>query len=130
MSIKRRLAMAAVAAAAATLMVGPTALAAPKTGITFSVTCPGLGTFDVVTTPNEAAFSPVFAVDANQVFIPYEVHGTATGFPGGPFTFDDIKPAPVPADAMTCTFEGTFTEDGITITLSGTALVALRGAPS
>jgi hypothetical protein len=129
MSIKRRLAIAAAAAAAATLMVGPAALAAPKTGITFSVTCPDLGTFDVVTTPGDAAFPPVFTVDANQVFIPYEVHGTAAGFPGGPFTFDDVKKAPVPAE-MTCTFEGTFTEEGFTVTLSGTAVVALRGAPS
>jgi hypothetical protein len=130
MSIKRRLAIAAAAAAATTLMVGPAALAAPKTGISFSVTCPDLGTFDVVTTPGDAAFPPVFVVDANQVLIPYEVHGTVTGFPGGPFTFDDIKKAPVPADAMTCTFEGTFTEEGFTATLSGTAVAVLRGAPS
>jgi hypothetical protein len=40
-----------------------------------------------------------------------------------------LKKAPVPADAMTCTFEGSFTEGDVTATISGTAVVVLRGQP-
>ena len=129
MSIKRRLAIGCATAAAATLMVGPAALAAPKAGVVFDVSCPGLGAFEVVTPPNDASFTPAFAVDTHQVFIPYRVTGTVTV--GGQVVeeFEDVKPAPVPADAITCTFTATFTEGGLTATVSGTALVAPRGQP-
>jgi hypothetical protein len=133
MSITRRLAIAVGAATAATsLVVGsPAAFAAPKTGITFSVTCPGLGTFDVVSPPSaeQASFTPAFLVGTNQVAIPYNVTGTITGVPGGPVTFHDVKPAPVPGDAMTCTFRASVTEGDVTATISGTAVVVVRGQP-
>jgi hypothetical protein len=130
MSIKRRLAIAAAAAVTATLMVGPAALTAPKTGVVFDVICPGLGAFEVTTPPGNASFTPAFAVDTHQVSIPYRVTGTVTVDGQVVEEFDDVKPAPVPADAITCTFTATFTEGGQTATVSGTALVAQRGAPS
>jgi hypothetical protein len=127
----RRLAiLGGAAAAAATLMVGsPTALAAPTTGVEFAVNCPGLGDLTVVGTPGDAPFAPVFIPGTHQLFVPYQITGTVTGVPGGPFPIDDIKKAPVPADAITCTFEATFTEDDQTVTLTGTAVVVQRGAP-
>ena len=127
MSIKPRLAIACAAAAAATLMVGPGALAAPPR-VTFTVTCPDpLGTLEVVTLPGD--FAPAFPVGTHQVFIPYRLTGTITVGDQEPVPFDDFKKAPLPADAITCTFEGTFPEDDVTVTITGTALVVQRGAP-
>lgn len=127
MSIKPRLAIACAAAAAATLMVGPAALAAPPR-VTFTATCPDpLGTFEVVVLPGD--LTPAFAVGTHQVFIPYRITGTITVDGQEPIPFDDFKKAPVPADAITCTFEGTVTEDDVTATITGTALVVQRGAP-
>jgi hypothetical protein len=127
----RRLAiLGGAAAAAATLMIGsPTALAAPTTGAVFAVNCPGLGDFTVAATPADANFTPVFAVGTHQVFIPYHVTGTVTVDGEVVEEFDDVKPAPVPADAITCTFEATFTEGDFTATVTGTAVVVQRGAP-
>jgi hypothetical protein len=127
----RRLAILSGTAAAATmLMIGrPTALAAPTTGIEISVNCPGLGDFTVAETPDDAAFSPVFPVGTHQVLIPYHVTGTVTVFGQVVEEFDDVKPTPVPADAITCTFEGTITEGDVTATVAGTAVVVQRGAP-
>jgi hypothetical protein len=137
MSIKRgRLPIllgAVTAAVAATLMVGsPAAVAAPTIpGGTLTVTCPDLGTFDVVTPPTSenADFTPAFAAATHRLFIPYAVSGTVTVTGEEPSTFEDIKKAPVPADAMTCTFEGTFGEGDFTVTITGTAVVVVRGAP-
>jgi hypothetical protein len=127
----RRLAiLGGAAAAAATLMIGSsTALAAPTTGDEFAVNCPGLGDFTVAATPADTGFSPVFGVGTHQVFIPYHVTGTVTVDGEVVEEFDDVKPAPVPADAMTCTFEATFTEGDFTATVAGTAVVVQRGAP-
>jgi hypothetical protein len=135
MSIKRRLPVlfgAVSAAVAAALMVGSPAAAAPTVpGGTLTVTCPGMGTFDVITGPtaDNASFSPAFVAATHQLFIPYEISGTITVTGEEPFTFDDVKPAPVPADAVTCTFEGTFGEGDFMVTITGTAVVVLRGAP-
>jgi hypothetical protein len=132
MSLKRRLAIVCGATVAATtLMVGgTTALAAPaEGGVEFTVNCPGLDEFIVVATPGDAPFAPVFIPGTHQLFVPYQITGTITGFPGGPFPIEDIKMAPVPADAMACTFEGTITEGDLTATLAGTAVVVQRGAP-
>jgi hypothetical protein len=113
-------------------MVGsPAAVAAPTIpGGTLSVTCPGLGTFDVVTPPTSenADFTPAFTIATHQVFVPYRLSGTITSG-GGSFTFLDVKNAPVPADAITCTFEGTFGEGDFMVTITGTAVVVQRGAP-
>jgi hypothetical protein len=134
MSIKRRLSVlgAAVAAAAAVSLVGsPAAVAAPTVpGGTLTVTCPGMAPFDIVTTPSSefADFPPAFTAATHQVFIPYHLSGTIVTSEGT-FTFDDVKPAPVPSDAITCTFEGTFGEGDFMVTITGAAVVVLRGAP-
>jgi hypothetical protein len=115
------------------MLVGsPAAVAAPTVpGGTLTVTCPGLGTFDVVTPPTSenADFTPAFVAATHQVFIPYQISGTITVTGEEPFTFNDVKMAPVPADAITCTFEGTFGEGDFMVTITGTAVVVLRGAP-
>jgi hypothetical protein len=95
-----------------------------------TITCPGLGTFDAVTPPTGqgASFSPAFTAATHQVFIPYQVSGTVVTSEGT-FTFNDVKAAPIPADAITCTFEGTFGEGDFMVTITGTAVVVQRGAP-
>ena len=134
MSIKRRrvpILCAGATAVAAALLVGSPAAAAPTVpGGTLTVTCPDLGTFDVVTPPTaeNASFSPAFTAATHQVFIPYEISGTIVSSEGT-FTFDDVKKAPVPSEAMTCTFEGTFGEGDFMVTITGTAVVVQRGAP-
>lgn len=135
MSIKRRrlsvLCAAATAAVAVSMIGSPAAVAAPLVpGGTLTVTCPDLGTFDVVTPPtaDSSSFSPAFSKATHAVFVPYEVSGTIVSSEGT-FTFDDVKPAPVPSDAMTCTFEGTFGEGDFMVTITGTAVVVQRGAP-
>jgi hypothetical protein len=135
MSITRRrlpVLLGASTAAAAALMVGsPAAVAAPTIpGGTLTVTCPDLGTFEVVTPPtsDNADFTPAFVAATHQVFIPYQLSGTITAG-GETSTFNDVKKAPLPADAITCTFEGTFGEGDFTVTITGTAVVVQRGAP-
>jgi hypothetical protein len=110
--------------AASLLLAGPMADAAPKKGNVFAVTCPGLGSFDVVTPPGNGAFTPAFGLGG--VSIPYRVTGTVTVNGQVVDEFDDIKPAPVPSSAITCTFEGTFEDDGVIATVAGTALVVPR----
>ena len=136
MSIKRRrlpiLLGATTAAVAAALMVGsPAAVAAPTVpGGTLTLTCPGLVTFDVVTPPTSenADFTPAFVAATHQLFVPYQLSGTITAG-GETFTFNDVKKAPLPADAITCTFNGTFGEGDFMVTITGTAVVVQRGAP-
>ena len=127
----RRLAiLGGAAAAAATLMVGsPTALAAPTTGVEFTVNCPGLNETIVVGTPGDAPFAPVFIPGTHQLFIPYQLTGTVTVDGQVVDEIDDVKNAPVPTDAITCIFEATFAEGDVTVTLAGTAVVVQRGAP-
>jgi hypothetical protein len=96
--------------------------------VEFTVNCPGLDEFTVVGTPGDAPFAPVFIPGTQQLFVPYQITGTITGVPGGPFPIEDIKKAPVPADAITCAFDATFTEGDMTVTLTGTAVVQ-QGAP-
>ena len=102
--------------------------AAPKNGLTFEVTCPGLGTFTIVTPPGNGAFTPAFG--PNNVFIPYDVEGTVTADGMVVDEFHDIKPAPVPASAISCAFETSFEDGGSQIEIVGTALVVPRGPNS
>lgn len=37
--------------------------------------------------------------------------------------FDDVKPAPVPSSAITCTLEAGFEDQGAIVTIDGTAVV-------
>jgi hypothetical protein len=124
MTKRRVMALAGGMAVAALLLAAPMADAAPKNGLTFDVTCPGLGSFQVVTPPGNGPFTPAFGAD--RVFISYRVTGTVSV--GGQVVeqFDDIKPAPVPSSAIACTFTTTFEDQGSTVTIAGTALVAPR----
>lgn len=127
MSTASRLAAVAVLATGA-LGLAPPALAAPANGPSFDVTCPGMGSFTVVSPPGNGSFTPVFSDTMHGAFIPYAVHGTVTA--GGQVvdSFDDVKAAPVPSNAMTCTFSASFTDQGMTVDVTGTAVVVFRGA--
>jgi hypothetical protein len=107
------------------LLAAPMVTAAPKKGNQFSVTCPGLGTFDVVTPPGNGAFTPAFGPQS-PVSIPYHITGTVTVNGVVVEEFDDIKPAPVPSSAITCTFEASFVDQGADVTIAGTAVVVPR----
>ncbi len=125
MTKRSRIAAAGGVAAAAMLLAAPMATAAPKKGNQFSVTCPGLGTFDVVTPPGNGAFTPAFGPQS-PVSIPYHITGTVTVNGVIVDEFDDIKPAPVPSSAITCTFEASFEDQGADVTIAGTAVVVPR----
>jgi hypothetical protein len=127
-STTRRLSVLIAAAATGLALAGP-AGAAPAKGDHFSVTCAGLGTFQVVSTPGNGPFAPVFPVGTHRVLIPYAVHGTVTVAGHVVDHFDAVKPAATPTGAKACTFTGTFTENGVTATVAGTATVVVRGAP-
>jgi hypothetical protein len=110
----------------AAVMMGVTSVeAAPKNGLTFDVTCPGSAPFQVVTPPGNGAFTPAFG--PNGVFIPYRLTGSVTVDGAVVESFDDIKRAPVPSAALTCTFTTTFEDDGSQVSIAGTAVVVLRG---
>jgi hypothetical protein len=123
---RSRLAAAGGVAAAAMLLAAPMATAAPKKGNQFSVTCPGLGTFNVVTPPGNGAFTPAFG-PGSPVSIPYRVSGEVTVNGQLVEEFDNIKPAPVPSSAIECTFTTSFLDpQGATVEINGTALVVPR----
>ena len=124
MTTRRVMAMAGGVVVATLLLAAPTASAAPKNGLTFDVTCPGLGSFQVATPAGNGPFTPAFGAD--RVFISYRVTDTVTV--GGQVVdqFDDIKPAPVPASAVPCAFTTTFEDQGASVTIARTALVAPR----
>jgi hypothetical protein len=123
--MRKRAVATVVGLSGAAMLLGVTsAEAAPKNGLTFEVTCPGSAPFTIVTPPGNGAFTPAFG--ANQVFIPYDIEGTVTADGIVVETFHDIKPAPVPSDAVSCTFETSFEDDGSVIVISGTALVVPR----
>ena len=125
---KRAVATAIGIAGAVMLLGGTGAQAAPKKGLTFDVTCPGRGSFEVVTPPGNGAFTPAFG--SNQLFIPYRVTGTVTVDGVVVEEFDDVKRAPVPAGALACTFETSFEDGDAQVVIAGTALVVPRGATS
>ena len=124
--MRSRIAVAGGVAAAAMLLAAPMATAAPKKGNQFSVTCPGLGTFDVVTPPGNGAFTPAFGPQS-PVSIPYRTTGTVTVNGMVVDEFDNIKPAPVPSNAVTCGFEARFVDPGGNqVAIVGTATVVPR----
>jgi hypothetical protein len=130
MSSRTRFAVAggAVVAAATLIVAAPSSAgAAPANGPEFTVTCPGEDPFTVVTPPGNGAFTPAFIEGTRQVAIPYQVTGTVTVDGQVVDSFNDVKKAPTPANAVTCSFEGTFTEGDMTATVAGTVVVVLRG---
>jgi len=111
------------------MLLGVTgAQAAPKNGLTFEVTCPGRGSFEIVTPPGNGAFTP--AIGSNQLFIPYDVQGTVTVDGAVVDEFHDVKPAPVPPSAIACTFEASFADGDAQVVIVGTAVVVPRGPTS
>jgi hypothetical protein len=130
MSLRTKLALAGAAAAAtaAVVVAAPSAGAAPANGLAFTLTCPApVGTVTVTTPPGNGAFTPAFIAGTQQLFIPYQVTGEVTV--GGEVVdaFNDVKKAPTPANAVTCTFVANFTEDGTAVTINGTVVAVLRG---
>jgi len=115
-----------VVAAATMIVAAPSAGAAPARGNEFTVTCPGEDPFTVVT-PGNGAFTPAFIAETQQLLIPYHVTGDVTVDGEVVESFDDAKNAPVPASAVTCTFEATFTFGDVTATVAGTVVGVLRG---
>jgi hypothetical protein len=129
MTSKKMFAIAGgVAVAAATAIAIPSAAgAAPTRGEEFTVTCPGQDPFTIVT-PGGGSFTPAFIAGTTQLLIPYQITGVALVPGEEPQTFEEVKKAPVPDDAVTCTFEGSFTTpEGGTVTVSGTVVAVLRG---
>src|SRR5215207_2224740 len=103
MSIKARRAVYIVGtSAAATLLVTSAAMAVPGKGPQFSVDCPGVGEFTVSTPPGQGACTPALVVDHHQVLLPYRIIGQVPVDDQVVDEFDDVKPAPLPADAITC----------------------------
>jgi hypothetical protein len=124
--MRKRAVAAVVGVSGAAMLLGVTsAEAAPKKGLAFEVVCPGLGAFTVVTPPGNGAFTPAFG--PNKVFIPYDIEGTVTVDGEVVEEFHDVKPAPVPASAIECTFEASFEDEGAQIEIAGTVVVVPRG---
>jgi hypothetical protein len=125
-AMRKRAVAAVVGVSGAAMLLGVTsAEAAPKKGLAFEVVCPGLGAFTVVTPPGNGAFTPAFG--PNKVFIPYDIEGTVTVDGEVVEEFHDVKPAPVPASAIECTFEASFEDEGAQIEIAGTVVVVPRG---
>lgn len=127
--MRKRAIATALGITGAVMLFGVTgAQAAPKNGLTFDITCPGLGSFEIVTPPGNGAFTP--AIGSNQVFIAYDVQGTVTVDGTVVDEFHDVKPAPVPASAIACTFEASFEDGDAQVVIAGTAVVVPRGPTS
>ncbi|MGH2473841.1 MAG: hypothetical protein ACRDIL_01140 [Candidatus Limnocylindrales bacterium] len=126
MTKRSRIAAAGGVAAAAMLLAAPMATAAPKKGNQFTVTCPGLAPFNVVTPPGNGAFTPAFG-PGSPVSIPYRTTGTVTVNGDLVEEFDNVKPAPAPSSAITCAFEASFVDPaGNNVSIVGTATVVPR----
>jgi hypothetical protein len=125
MSSRTRLALAGAAAAAtaAVAIAAPSANAAPTRGGEFTVTCPGEDPFTVVV-PGSGPFTPAFIEGTRRVIVVYQIIGEILVPGEEPEALEEIKKAPVPADAVTCTFvSNNFGE----VTVTGTVVGVLRG---
>jgi hypothetical protein len=124
--MRKRAVPVVIGVSAAAVLLGVTSAgAAPKNGLTFDVSCPGMGDFSVVTPPGNGSFTPAFG--PNQVFIPYDVQGTTTVNGEVVDEFHDVKPAPLPDGAISCSFHAAFDDGPDHIEITGTALVMPRG---
>ena len=124
--MRKRAVATAIVLTGAAMMLGVTSVdAAPKKGLTFTVSCPGRPPFQAVLPPGNGAFTPAFAPDG--VFIVYRVTGSVTVDGTVVETFDDIKAAPVPDGAATCTFTTTFLDNGAQVVIAGVAQGVTRG---
>lgn len=120
--------MFAAVIAAAALATSP-ATAAPVHWPRFqqvTLTCPGRTA--AVVTPGNGHFTPGFVIGTGQLLIPYRFVYTITGG-GGSFTVTRAKQAPPPSDAVNCTFEQSFTQDGTSYTVTAIVTAEIRGKP-
>jgi hypothetical protein len=83
--------------------------------------------------PGKGIFTPVFLTETNKTLVPHQVRYNVTG--GGLKTRHDAnylfgetvtKPAPMPADSVTCELSGSFTYDGHAYSFTGTVTGPLR----
>lgn len=118
-----------LAAGAVPALAAPINSHAPRAGDVFPLDCGSLGLVDVVAPPNDANFTPGFIVGTHQLVLPYSFVFTVTSG-GQTFTDTMAKKARVPANAVTCTFEGGFNDpDGTSGSFSVVVVGVLRGAP-
>lgn len=130
MNTSRFIAVAAGAVTVAVVATPMAASAAPANGNTIHVSCQApIGSTDVTTPPGNGSFTPAFIAGTHELLIPYSITGTFTPAGGTPVPFSDVKKAPVPANAIKCTFSETFSEGGSSATVTGTVVAVPRGKP-
>lgn len=113
------------------LLAAAPASAAPTSSpqvVPIEASCPGLGDVSIVPPPGNGDWTPGFIAGTSKVLVPYVFT----------FTFSDgeteetetiAKKGPLPAGSVTCSFDETFVEDGVTYSFVGTATGPLRGKP-
>jgi hypothetical protein len=114
-------------AVAAVAALPSAALAAPAPFEGIAVRCAERGE-TVLTAPGEGAFTPGFFLGGNDLLVPYSVTYTVTS-EAGTSSGVSVKSAPVPVDSITCTFDDTFTFDGVSYRLAGSITGVVRGQP-
>ena len=76
--------LALVASTVALVVAAPVAAQAdPTNGLTFTLDCGDAGTFEIVTPPTDADWTPALLLDSQQTFRPTSL---------GPFTFTGVLP--------------------------------------
>ena len=133
MIVVRRLAVALACLATSAVALAPAAVAAPvkpAMGERIVLTCPS-GQVAIVTAPGNGDFTAGFIVGTHQVLVPYHFTFTVTGANGQVIESETATKgrAPIPSDAIVCTFRETFTEGGQTFTFTGTVTAVVRGKP-
>ncbi len=118
--------VAAILAVAAVAALPTAALAAPAPFEGLTVTCANRGE-TVLTAPGEGAFTPGFFLGDNDLLVPYSVSYTLTS-EAGTSSGVSVKSAPLP-DSITCTFDDTFSIDGVSYRLVGSLTGVVRGQP-
>jgi len=134
MSMHQRVSVAAlkpcallVAVLAAVLLPMQSVLADPAPFESYRATCPGYGDTRI-TFPGEGGFAPAFIEDTNQLLIPYVASYSLVG-DGTVTTGHSEKSAPLPTDAITCTFSFRFRVGDALFTLTGEVTGVVRGQP-
>jgi hypothetical protein len=140
-SIVRRIASLLAIAAVAGAVTSGAALAAPANApnaIVATLDCGGAGVFDVVVNGN-GEWTPGHLLAGNGVVVPLSF-GEETGTvrdPEGTVVDQFTEPATTKGRArargrerVSCTYSATFTEDGFTITVTGSVTGFMSSAPS
>jgi hypothetical protein len=126
-SMSMSIRVAAILAVAAVAGLPSAALAAPAPFEGLNVWCADRGE-TVLTAPGEATFTPGFFLGGNDLLVPYSVSYTLTS-EAGTSSGVSVKSAPLPVDSITCTFDDTFSLDGVSYTLVGSVTGVVRGQP-